>query len=1367
MGGAPGGAPPPSDVGGRFVSRSAHLEGVQASPFHPTPHLVQRCSRRGEMPAHGYRSAIKGSAVGGFACVVCGVEVNRGDRVVGFRNCNRGSRNGWDHAHAEVCANRYRSPPLIDNEKPSASSQIKSAISGAWKKMAGITGSSTEDGTTAFTKRSRAFGFTDAAAREILEEYNGDEEAAVFYMADQFMADTAHEWDRGTACENAAAEGANSAGQDQELEQSSDEEMPPAPEAVAYLDSSSARAAVYDVFHSFIQPMLPKPQSDGGFKDGDPTLLDSLMSTPSTLALPRAERLSDLIRPQLGWDQATLLRCRDFFSLAAAGVEFLIFLPTITHRSELARSPLFCVKRDGDKDGETVGVRDCCPHCRSNQFVNVTDGTYNIRYKQDASRNGVRFIHGINGVLVPIARSAVCRNPCCPPNVSKLQARNVAAPRTDKQLPRGKAPDGRPWPSTSFSTHSDEYINLVAEALPSLGAIYKQYKLFDEGGCDAALAAKVMQTSSTVAQLCKELQIQSQEREKAVMHRYLAYAQEQQLQGDESLPHLPSPLELSRASIATQSQQPTQHALTAASNSASGSSAIRFGSFPPAERMENDLMRRFFTLMPQVATKEIDSDDDGATITTTDANVAPQAGTARATRASAATAAAASAERAMVPAARAESTTDSDRAHDGTHDESDLLKAPAWRFVNGTASVLNVSEPNIRTIMRNVHRILKPYITADLLKREPGEFASHDHTFKIATRALGDAKAYAFFMGEDHSIIWHGAVKTTSWDELMPALEALQKRFERLGVSGKLKYMYDDLCCRGKSADKLREHPVVDVFPGVDRCPRKDGFHACQLVTQTFNAGTGEVDVHARDVGATLRPTHEPDLQKAIAHLVESEQLPRSEARREAMKRYRGTGILRTYGPQPSELRVAWQHLIDRLRSDRDAKGARSIVRAEYGTLKGTVEQMEDMFQCIDKGCYSDPLKVKRMYIAHRCHADCSTLIYRVKKSESVKNETVHKGANRLVQDISRMGEDMLDIRIDFFVLAHNLKCDARRGLRDAVSLGLPHEMAFIAQLARKVLQGTVFPCAAANADVLAAGGITEASDMYEPHGAGYYKHVEKIEADAKAEARAKAAQSEAQAVQGVATRSGGSLPLAKPAKASGKRATKARKGVTKNLLNETPLKPTTQAEVRLMLKCVSDAHAAGRSSKRRKISVWQDAADRYRNAFIENCTLPDDERLLIRSCTSAEMIEASYVAMSTNNRAFVAHTQKSQGGSSSAADSALPALPAPAGTVVASVGEVPPNDESKDSGEGAAKSGKLPSRARWQMLIDSGRVLTRDEVSMRGIVPITAYLRAMGVTVTRAHAGSVDRLREMVLTAMDEMGVSEWSKGVQAGVQA
>jgi hypothetical protein len=65
--------------------------------------------------------------------------------------------------------------------------------------------------------------------------------------------------------------------------------------------------------------MLPKPQTDGSFKDGDPGLMDMLMPTPLTLNLPRAERLADLIRPNEGWDQESLLRARSFFSLSAAG----------------------------------------------------------------------------------------------------------------------------------------------------------------------------------------------------------------------------------------------------------------------------------------------------------------------------------------------------------------------------------------------------------------------------------------------------------------------------------------------------------------------------------------------------------------------------------------------------------------------------------------------------------------------------------------------------------------------------------------------------------------------------------------------------------------------------------------------------------------------------------------------------------------------------------------------------------------------------------------------------------------------------------------------------------------------------------------
>eukprot|EP00966_Prymnesium_polylepis_P094637 2190671-Prymnesium_polylepis.1 len=63
-----------------------------------------------------------------------------------------------------------------------------------------------------------------------------------------------------------------------------------------------------------------------------------------------------------------MARARDFFALSAVGVIFLLYPPTITHRQQLSRHALFRVER-GRK---VVGVRDCCPDCRSNAFVNVT-----------------------------------------------------------------------------------------------------------------------------------------------------------------------------------------------------------------------------------------------------------------------------------------------------------------------------------------------------------------------------------------------------------------------------------------------------------------------------------------------------------------------------------------------------------------------------------------------------------------------------------------------------------------------------------------------------------------------------------------------------------------------------------------------------------------------------------------------------------------------------------------------------------------------------------------------------------------------------------------------------------------------------------
>ena len=97
-------------------------------------------------------------------------------------------------------------------------------------------------------------------------------------------------------------------------------------------------------------------------------------------------------------------------------------------------------------------------------------------------------------------------------------------------------------------------------------------------------------------------------------------------------------------------------------------------------------------------------------------------------------------------------------------------------------------------------------------------------------------------------------------------------------------------------------------------------------------------------------------------------EIGKEEAKRTALTRYKGKGEIRTWGPPPDEMRIAWLELTARLQYDRDSRQHSSIVRRQYGQLRGTMEQAESMLDCIDKGCYSNPTgwPVQRMYIPYR-----------------------------------------------------------------------------------------------------------------------------------------------------------------------------------------------------------------------------------------------------------------------------------------------------------------------------------------------------------------------------------------------------------------
>ena len=214
-----------------------------------------------------------------------------------------------------------------------------------------------------------------------------------------------------------------------------------------------------------------------------------------------------------------------------------------------------------------------------------------------------------------------------------------------------------------------------------------------------------------------------------------------------------------------------------------------------------------------------------------------------------------------------------------------------------------------------------------------------------------------------------------------------------------------------------------------------------------------------------------------------------------------------------------------------------------------------------------------------------------------MKNETMHKSVNRLVKDVSRIGEDQMDIRIDFFVhFEKNMVGDAKMGRISSVALGLPHEMVFINKLASGVLSASPF----AHPDLIFIDGIDEKHEFYEPHGFGYAEWYRKREQTRKAsQARAAAAAKTPAAPTGVA----GSSSPAPPTVASGSRMTSAKKCKTQNLLNANPLKPSTPAEVELAMECVVEAQktSSKKKGKGKAVDVWTVAADIYRERVSSN----------------------------------------------------------------------------------------------------------------------------------------------------------------------
>ena len=115
-------------------------------------------------------------------------------------------------------------------------------------------------------------------------------------------------------------------------------------------------------------------------------------------------------------------------------------------------------------------------------------------------------------------------------------------------------------------------------------------------------------------------------------------------------------------------------------------------------------------------------------------------------------------------------------------------------------------------------------------------------------------------------------------------------------------------------------------------------------------------------------------------------------------------------------------------------RGERSIIKPQtsWGGM-GTLEKVDCKIKCAEKSCYSDPLPVRDMHITIPAGetsgpGSVSGLDAHYCAPGSGKNETIHNIMNRLLQNISRVRSETLQMRIKLRIYRFNYGIDTRPG---------------------------------------------------------------------------------------------------------------------------------------------------------------------------------------------------------------------------------------------------------------------------------------------------------------------------------------------------
>lgn len=295
-------------------------------------------------------------------------------------------------------------------------------------------------------------------------------------------------------------------------------------------------------------------------------------------------------------------------------------------------------------------------------------------------------------------------------------------------------------------------------------------------------------------------------------------------------------------------------------------------------------------------------------------------------------------------------------------------KWPEWVFFDMNNSLLHPTARNLRNILLEYHKIYKPYLLGDIVRRSPGRGASSDGTFRVILRTRTDGRVLILVIGDEHSIIAWYVCRSESWEELRVGLEFLRDRLTALGVLHLLKAWWSDRCCEG--AQDVKQHLLCQIFPGVERAPYRDLFHAIDGITKTANPLPIQKADLGKDVFNALREIPDEELVAPVKWIKKKTRgIAHTAACARARREYRKNGIIRNRAFTPGVQKERLLGVIDKWKkrkSDADKAEPKErccIKTCGTGREKGTIQQMEALLPCIHKECLQQPFPMEEMWL--------------------------------------------------------------------------------------------------------------------------------------------------------------------------------------------------------------------------------------------------------------------------------------------------------------------------------------------------------------------------------------------------------------------